>query len=465
MVAGMVEGRNSPVRAGIVVTGTEVLTGRVTDVNGPWLAERLRRLGVDVGQVLVVGDRPEDLRSALAFVSAGHDLVVVTGGLGPTADDLTAEVVAQVQGRPPRLDEELRQRIAAVVERLSAGRGGAWDPEATDRGIRKQALVPEGATVLEPAGTAPGLVVPVAEGRSGPPVVVLPGPPWELRRTWPAALEVPEVRAVLEGAAEIRQRTLRLWGVPESELAATLRRVEPDLAGLEITTCLREGELEIVSRYPPAAEPAQERLVAAVRKDFAAQLFSADGATLDELLIAEFSELGWTVAVVESATGGAISARLSGAGPTPHFLGGLAVGSGVGGSGAPGSETADEATAREGRAGNQSIAAAAIPLELTAATGAVGEDLAREMAHGARSAFGADVGLGVTALDVSTTDSTGTGTGGSTGSSGTGGRVHLGVVTPDGARSRSLAVDGSPDVARPRILAAALHLLRQALRE
>lgn len=142
------------VRAGIVVTGTEVLTGRVSDRNGPWLAEELRRLGVDVGAVVVVGDRPEDLRNALHFL-AGEEVVLTTGGLGPTADDLTAAVVADVQGRPSSVDPELERQIADVVARLMARRGWRADPEATAAGVRKQALVPEGATVLPPVGTAP----------------------------------------------------------------------------------------------------------------------------------------------------------------------------------------------------------------------------------------------------------------------------------------------------------------------
>src|SRR4051794_18713504 len=163
------------VSAGIVVTGTEVLTGRVADRNGPWLAEQLRRLGVDVGQIIVVGDRPDDLRTALQFLAAGNDLVITSGGLGPTADDLTAAVVAEVQGRVPELDRDLEQRIAAIVQRLAARFGGRRDPEATAIGTRKQAMVPAGALVLEPTGTAPGLVVPVAAGCTGPPVIVLPG--------------------------------------------------------------------------------------------------------------------------------------------------------------------------------------------------------------------------------------------------------------------------------------------------
>src|SRR4051812_43190830 len=163
-------------RAGIVVTGTEVLTGRVSDRNGPWLAEELRRLGVDVGALLVVGDRPEDLRNALRFL-AGEDVVLTTGGLGPTADDLTAQVVGEVQGRRSMVDPELERQIAGIVEGLMDGRGWRADPEATAAGVRKQALVPEGATVLPPVGTAPGLVVPPLEGRDGPVVVVLPSPP------------------------------------------------------------------------------------------------------------------------------------------------------------------------------------------------------------------------------------------------------------------------------------------------
>jgi nicotinamide-nucleotide amidase len=120
------------VRAGIVVTGTEVLTGRVSDRNGPWLAEQLRLIGVDVANVVVVGDRPADLTRSLAFLAeSGIDLILTSGGLGPTADDLTAEIVAAFQGRPARVDLALERRIADIIARLSAGRGWRMDPEAT----------------------------------------------------------------------------------------------------------------------------------------------------------------------------------------------------------------------------------------------------------------------------------------------------------------------------------------------
>jgi nicotinamide-nucleotide amidase len=415
------------VRAGIVVTGTEVLTGRVPDRNGPWLAEQLRSLGVDVAAVVTVGDRPEDLRSALAFLAGGADLVITTGGLGPTADDLTAQVVGDAQGRPSAVDPALEERIGAIVARLMARRGWRADAAATAAGVTKQARVPAGATVLEPVGTAPGLVVPVAEGRSGPPVVVLPGPPSELQGMWPSAVAADAVRAVLAGAAELRQETLRLWGTPESQLAATLRRVDAELAGLEVTTCLRDGELEIVTRFGPAAAPAYERLEAAVRADFGDTVFST-GPTVDDLVAAAFAERAWTVATAESCTGGLLSARLTARpGSSAWVLGGV--------------------TAYANAAKEQVLE---VPGEVLADRGAVSPEVALALAEGARRRFGADVGVGVTGI---------AGPGGGTADKPVG-TVHLAAVGPEGAVTRSLVVPGSREAVRERSTTVAMQLLR-----
>ena len=147
------------VRAGIVVTGTEVLTGRVADRNGPWLADRLEELGVDLAHIVIVGDRRGDVLAALRFMAAeGLDLVLTSGGLGPTADDLTAEVVGEFQDREMVLDEALEERIAEILRPL-AKRWPNLDMEAIRASNRKQAVIPRGATVLDPVGTAPGLVV------------------------------------------------------------------------------------------------------------------------------------------------------------------------------------------------------------------------------------------------------------------------------------------------------------------
>ncbi len=418
-------------RAGIVVTGTEVLTGRVTDRNGPWLAEELRRAGVDVGTVVVVGDRPDDLRGALAYLaSAGVDLVVTTGGLGPTADDLTAAVVGEVQGRPLDVDPALEQRVGAIVERLMARRGWRADPEATAAGVRKQAMVPAGATVLEPVGTAPGFVVPPGDGRAGPPVVVLPGPPSELQGMWPAALAAAPVREALAGAGELRQETVRLWGTLEAQLAATLREHDTELSGLEITTCLREGELEIVTRFAPEAQPAYDRLAAVLAEDYAATLFST-GPTLDDLVADALRDQGLTIATAESCTGGLLVARLiERAGSSAWVLGGI---------------TSYANSAKEQLVG--------VPGEVLAEFGAVSPQVAQALAEGARGRFGADVGVGITGI---------AGPGGGTPEKPVG-TVHLCAIGPSGTEARSVRLPGSRTAVRERSVVLAMQVLRHLL--
>src|SRR4051812_251611 len=148
-------------RAGIVVTGTEVLTGRIADRNGPWISEQLAGLGVDVAHILVVGARPDALEAALRFMGAeGMDLIVPSGGLGPTADDLTGEVVARFAGRELLLDERVEAKIAEILRGFAKRGGFDFDEEAIMAANRKQAMVPAGAIALDPVGTAPGLVVP-----------------------------------------------------------------------------------------------------------------------------------------------------------------------------------------------------------------------------------------------------------------------------------------------------------------
>ncbi len=340
------------VRAGIVVTGTEVLTGRVADRNGPWLADRLEELGVDLAQIAIVGDRREDLLAALRFMAAQRfDVVLTSGGLGPTADDLTAEVVAEFQARELVWDGPLQERIEAIVARL----GARWrnvSVEAMRKGARKQATIPRGATVLDPVGTAPGLVVTPAEVKTGPTVVVLPGPPRELQPMWKAAVRddfraAGPMQEALAGATVYRRRTLRLFGIPESEIAETLRAAEREgvpLERLEVTTCLKRGEVEVVTRYEPDAQEAYDALVAAVRACHAEQLFSEDGSTIDEQVAALLAGTGMlvdsgmraqrvspesvagaclpapvggqgvsarTIATAESCTGGLLAARLT----------------------------------------------------------------------------------------------------------------------------------------------------------
>ena len=299
-------------RAGIVVTGTEVLTGRVSDRNGPWLSDRLRELGVDLAHISIVGDRPQDMHAALEFMAAQElDLVLTSGGLGPTADDLTAEVVGEFQGREMVLDQALEQRIAEIVRPLMT-RWPNLDVAAIEMGTRKQATIPAGATVLDPVGTAPGLVVEPAQGDSGPTVVVLPGPPRELQPMFTQAVQSGALDGALSGATTYRQRMLRLFGMPESEIAETLRVAEREgveLDRLEVTTCLKRGEIEVVTRYEPDAEDVYDAFAQIVAQRHADTLFSDDGSSVDDQVAALLA--GHTIATAESCTGGLLAARLT----------------------------------------------------------------------------------------------------------------------------------------------------------
>jgi nicotinamide-nucleotide amidase len=367
-------------RAGIVVTGTEVLSGRVRDRNGPWLSERLREIGVDHAETVIVGDRPGDMLEALRFLaSQGMDVIVTSGGLGPTADDLTAEVVGGFSGREMVLDEPLEARIAEILKPLLA-RWPQLDEEAVRASNRKQAVIPDGATVIEPVGTAPGLVVPPASG-DGPTVVVLPGPPRELQPMWHTATETEAFRAATGGAVTYRQEMLRLFGIPESEIAATLRAAEDErgiaLSELEVTTCLRRGEIEIVTRYEPAAEDAYRELEELIRERHGHTLFSDDGSSIDDQVAALLSGPPLrTIAVAESCTGGLVTARLTERpGSSAYVLGGV---------------TAYSNSAKTDLVG--------VDPGLIEAHGAVSPEVAGALADGAIARFGADVGVGLTGV-------------------------------------------------------------------
>jgi nicotinamide-nucleotide amidase len=420
-------------RAGILVTGTEVLTGIISDRNGPWLSERLREIGVDAAQIQIVGDRPDDLLAALHFMaSQGMALVVTSGGLGPTADDLTAEIVGRFSGREMVLDEALEARIAEILRPMMS-RWPGLDLEAIRVSNRKQAVIPQGATVLEPVGTAPGLVVAPVNG-AGPTVVVLPGPPRELQPMWETARSTDAFRAAVAGATTYRRGIVRLFGIPESEIANTLRAAAADglsLETLEITTCLRRGEIEIATRYEPPAESDYEALVGFFRARHSDTLFSEDGSTVDEQVAALLHAR--TVAVAESCTGGLLSARLTErAGSSAYFRGGV-----VAYSNAAKSELAD------------------VPAELIERFGAVSTAVAEALAAGAIERFGADVGVGLTGI---------AGPDGGTEEKPVG-TVCFSVRSTGGEKiTRSVKLPGGRVDVRDRSCTVAMHLLRRLLR-
>jgi nicotinamide-nucleotide amidase len=420
-------------RAGIVITGTEVLTGIISDRNGPWLSERLRERGIDLAHIMIVGDRRADMRAALDFLAGeGVELVVTSGGLGPTADDLTAEVVGEFAGRAMVLDEALEARIWEILRPLRE-RWPNLDEDAIRASNRKQAVIPDGAAVLEPVGTAPGLVVAPAEGHAGPTVVVLPGPPRELQPMWEAAVATEAFHAAVGGAGEYRRGILRLFAIPESEIAATLRALEAqgmDLSALEITTCLRRAEIEIATTYRPADIEAYSRFAAAVAERHADTIFSTDGSTIDDLVAALL--LRRTIAVAESCTGGLLAARLTERpGSSAYVLGGLVVYS-------------DAAK----------TALAGLPAELIERFGAVSTEVAAMLADGAMERFGSELGVGITGI---------AGPGGGTAEKPVG-TVCLSVATRDGDRlTRSVRLPGGRADVRERSVTVAMHMLRRLL--
>jgi nicotinamide-nucleotide amidase len=415
-------------RAGILVTGTEVLTGRVADRNGPWVADRLLELGVELAHITICGDRPADIEAQLGFLrSEGVDLIVTTGGLGPTADDMTVATVARFCGRELVLDEAMEATIAGVVARWMA-RFPDMDVEAVRAANRKQAMVPEGATVLDPVGTAPGVVV-----TGTPTVVVLPGPPKELQGMWPAAMSTAEVQQAIAGRTAYRQDTVRMFGVAESSLAETLRTAEHQLPGfavLEITTCLRRSELEMVTRYEPDNEADYRALMDLVRARHGTAIFSEDGSTVDEQVAALLA--GRRIATAESCTAGMLAARLTDRpGSSDYVAGGVVA-------------YADDAKA----------ALLGVDPALIAEHGAVSAEVAEAMVEGALVRLGADTAVAITGV---------AGPGGGTEDKPVGTVWFCVRVSGGPTVTRCVRVPGERADVRERSTTVAMHLLRRAL--
>ncbi|WP_285034550.1 competence/damage-inducible protein A [Mycolicibacterium sp. lyk4-40-TYG-92] len=421
------------VRAGIVVTGTEVLTGRVQDLNGPWLADRLLELGVELAHITICGDRPEDIEAQLNFLAAqGVDLIVTSGGLGPTADDMTVAVVTRFCGRELVLDEALEERIAEIL-RAFMGRFPGADFDAVRAANRKQALVPagEGVEILDPVGTAPGVVVTRLGG--GPTVMVLPGPPRELQPMWARAIETATAQRAVAGRTIYRQETIRMFGLPESGLAETLREAETLVAGfadLEITTCLRRGELEIVTRYEPDAAESYRQLAGLLRERHPHDVFSEDGSLVDDQVAQLLS--GRTIATAESCTAGLLAARLADRPGSSAYLAGGVV-----------------SYSNEAKADLLGVDPA-----LIAAHGAVSEPVAEAMAAGALQRFGADVAVGITGI---------AGPGGGSDEKPVG-TVCFSVGLAGGAtHTRTIHLPGNRADIRERSTTVAMHMLRRVL--
>lgn len=443
MQSGQTSGRR--LRGAVVVTGTEVLAGRVTDRNGPYLSQQFADLGVETVGVIQVGDRRADLLRALEQAASwGVDLIATSGGLGPTADDLTMEVVAEFAGRPLALHAEMEAAVWSRVEKVRE-RFPEIDVESLRATSRKQAMQPAGGTPLPPIGTAPGTIVPAdagtdrvdASGAGAPLVVVLPGPPRELQPMWEDARTREPLAGLLAQAAPFEEQMLRLVGLPESDLAKTLTEIEASgvpLDRLEITTCMRSGEIEIVTRYGLEDAAIYAQLDAAIRAHYGERLYSDDGSHVEDVVRRLLRERGWTVALAESCTAGLVASKLVEApGSSDVVRGGVVA--------------YDNAVKHD---------LLGVPAPLMASHGAVSEEVATAMALGAVRAVGASCGLAVTGI---------AGPSGGTEDKPVGTVWFAAALPGDVVRTRRVWIPGDRTSVRDRAVTYALHVLRGALQD
>jgi competence/damage-inducible protein CinA-like protein len=411
-------------RAFLVITGSELVRGDRQDLNGPFLAAELLRRGIEPARIVIVGDREDELEAALEE-GLQADLCVVSGGLGPTHDDRTVELVARAAGVGLRLDEELHREIGGISRAFARRMNRPYVD--FEPGVRKQATIPEGAVSLGLAGTAPGLVLEAGECV----VVVLPGPPGELQRLWRDAVESEPVRRVLVRAQPPDLRVLRFFGASESAIAKALADAGGDGNGVEATICARDFEIHVDLYVEPGAEARADELSAGLVAPLERYLFSRDERRVEELVLDACLEQGLTLATAESCTGGMVAQRLTSVpGSSRVFLGGVVA-------------YADEVKAAE----------LGVPREVLERHGAVSAETAVAMAAGARERLGADVAVSVTGIA------------GPEGGSEEKpvGLVYLHAESPSGSRSVDFVFPGDREGIRRRAAVTALHLVRRLL--
>ena len=411
-------------RGFVVVTGSELVRGDRRDANGPFLAAELLRLGLEPARIAIVGDDPAELEAVLRE-GLEADLCLISGGLGPTHDDRTVELVARAAGRELVVDAPLQAEIEAISRAIAARMQRPYADFAA--GVSKQATLPRGALVVGIAGTAPALVLETDRGAA----VVLPGPPPELRGLWPRALEAAPVQAVLARAREPERRVLRFYGAGESEIARALEESGGEGDGVAVTICAREFEIHVDLFVEDGAKRRADELVAGLRERAGRHLFAEGDRPVEAIVLDLCRERGWKLATAESCTGGLVAARLTSvAGSSDVFVGAVVA-------------YANEVKARELGVGE----------ELLERHGAVSPEAAAAMAAGARERLGADVAVAVTGI---------AGPGGGTPAKPVG-LVHLHAEGPDGALTRELTLPGDREAIRKRATAAALHLVRTLL--
>jgi nicotinamide-nucleotide amidase len=406
-------------RAEIIAIGSELLTPYRLDTNSLYLTGELNQLGVRVVHKAVVGDSLEDMRASFQQALDRADLIVACGGLGPTDDDRTREAVAELLGRKLHLDEGVLRHIQELFRRF-----GRVMPEIN----RRQAMVPEGATVLaNPRGSAPGLWLEA----NGHILVLLPGVPAELR-----AMFEQEVRprlAKLGRDERLFTRDLRITGLPESEVE---QRVSPLYAlypDTETTILASPPGIQlhprIWSRDAEKANQVLDEIVKRMALALGEHLYSTHGETMEEVVARALTENRATIAVAESCTGGMLAERLTNIpGSSSYFLGGVVCYS-----------------------NELKSALVNVPAELIEAKGAVSPEVALALADGIRRSTGATIGVGVTGI---------AGPGGGTPEKPVG-LVYIGIADERGPRERRFQFPGDRERIRMHATQTALDSVRR----
>ncbi len=359
----------------LINTGSELMLGRVLNTHQQWLCRRLADLGYVVTRQVAVADTGPDIEAAVRDALARADLVITTGGLGPTSDDLTRELIARLLGRALHEDAN----IVDHIERFFAARKRPM-PERT----RVQAMVPAGALVLpNPHGTAPGLATEVRPNpyrREGAAswLVMLPGPPRELRPMFNEVV-VPLLGRVLPPESKFVCRSLRTTGVGESVVQEKIGGLLEPLvaAGLELGYCARSGQVDVrLAARTPSARRLVRQAESIVREQIGRDIYAVDDEELETVVVRGLTERNQTLALAESCTGGALAHRLTNVpGASAVLLAGWVTYS--------------------NEAKQKSLGVRA---ETLATHGAVSEEVAREMALGARQQSQADFALSVTGI-------------------------------------------------------------------
>ncbi len=400
------------------------MRGERTDLNGPFYAQEALRLGIQPSRITIVGDDAEDLEAALRE-GIQADVCLVSGGLGPTHDDRTVELVARAAGRALEIDSALELEIEQISRRFAERMKRDYADFAS--GVRKQATLPAGALSLGVAGTAPGIVLDTGSCV----VVVLPGPPAELKHLWPRAVESAPFVELLARTTRPSRRTLRFYGVSESLVARALAEAGGDGDGVEVTICARDFEIHVDVIIEPGAEDRADAIEGAFLRPLEGFLFGRDERPVQELVLEACRARGWTLGTAESCTGGLVAARLTSVpGASDCFRGGI--------------------VAYENEVKGQALG---VPAALIEQHGAVSPEVAAAMARGARERLALDVAVAVTGI---------AGPEGGTPEKPVG-LVYLHLSSPLGEVPLRMELPGGRDLIRSRSAVAALHLLRRTL--